>query len=271
MSTSIRKIINIYDSVPTMEGAGVRLKRVFANRDTSIFDPFLLLDNFGSGEPQDYLKGFPWHPHRGMETITYMIRGEVEHGDNIGNKGIIKSGEVQWMTAGSGIMHQEMPRPFEGDMMGLQLWLNLPKKNKMTAPRYMEITKFPLVEKDDAKIKIIAGNMSGEKNPKHDLFVDIEYLDIDLNGKLLHETKMKTAFVYVYEGSIEISGKKVLSNQCALLSKMGEVAISGKAKFIFVAGDPLNEPVAWGGPIVMNSEEELQAAFEEIDKGTFIK
>ncbi len=271
MTKNIRKISNIFASVSTMEGAGVRLKRVFANSDTSAFDPFLLLDHFGSDVPDDYIKGFPWHPHRGMETVTYMIKGEVEHSDNIGNKGLIKPGEVQWMTAGSGILHQEMPKAFNGEMMGLQLWVNLPRKYKMTAPRYMEIIDMPLLEKNDAKMRIIAGKIDNKKSPDHDLFIDVEYFDIDLNGDFLHKTSMKTAFIYVYEGSVDIAGKQVLSEQCALLDKSGDIAISGKAKFIFVAGNPLGEPLAWGGPIVMNTEEELQVAFKEIENGTFIK
>lgn len=266
----IRKIINIFESVTTMEGDGVRLKRVFAN-NTSALDPFLLLDHFGSDDPKDYIKGFPWHPHRGMETVTYMIKGEVEHGDNIGNSGSINSGEVQWMTAGSGIMHQEMPKACDGEMIGFQLWVNLPKKDKMTVPRYMEITTLPQIEKNDAKIKIIAGQIDNKKSPNHNLFVDVEYFDVDLNGDFFYETKMKTAFIYVYEGLVSIGDKKVLTNQCALLDKTGDLAISGKAKFIFVAGNPLNESIAWGGPIVMNTEEELEAAFKEINNGTFIK
>lgn len=269
---NIRKIVSVFDSVPTMEGAGVRLKRVIGNnRDTSLFDPFLLLDHFGSDNPVDYLKGFPWHPHRGMETLTYMIKGEVDHEDNIGNKGSIGSGEVQWMTAGSGILHQEMPRSFAGEMMGLQLWINLPRKDKMTSPRYMEMTEFPLINKDGAKIKAIAAKLNDQKSPNHKLFVDMEYLDIELKGNFFHETKMETAFIYVYEGSVTISDESVLSGQCALLDKAGDVAISGEARFIFVAANPLNEPIAWGGPVVMNTEEELQTAFREIDSGTFIK
>lgn len=262
----MRKVVKIIKSKPVMEGAGVKLKRVFGNSNE--FDPFLLLDHFGSSNPNDYMKGFPWHPHRGIETVTYMVRGEVEHGDSLGNKGVIKSGEVQWMTAGSGIIHQEMPHKFDGNMMGFQLWINLPQKDKMTKPRYMGVKKLVSLEKDDAKIKVIAG---GDEEPVHDLFVDADYFDVDLSGDFSYKTKLKTVFIYVYEGNVNIDGEPVGEHQCALLEKEGDIFIKGNAKFIFVAGNPLNEPIAWGGPIVMNTKEELAKAFEELKDGTFIK
>ena len=268
-----RKIRSITRSRPTLEGAGVRLKRVFGSSEVPRFDPFLLLDHFGSDDPNDYIKGFPWHPHRGIETVTYMIRGEVKHGDSIGNKGVIRSGDIQWMTAGSGIIHQEMPQPFKGNMVGFQLWVNLPKNRKMTDPRYMGITNKDIVRtsKDDAGINLIAGRIGGKKGPVHHLFVDVEYFDLHLSGNFEHKTEKKTVFVYVYEGSVEIEGKKVSAEHCALLEEKGDIKITGKAKFIFVAGNPLKEPVAWGGPIVMNTEKELEKAFQELDEGTFIK
>ena len=268
-----RKIRSIIRSRPTLEGAGVRLKRVFGSSEVPRFDPFLLLDHFGSDDPKDYIKGFPWHPHRGIETVTYMIRGEVKHGDSIGNKGVIRSGDIQWMTAGSGIIHQEMPQPFKGNMVGFQLWVNLPKNRKMTDPRYMGITNKDIVRtsKDDAGINLIAGRIGGKKGPVHHLFVDVEYFDLHLSGNFEHKTEKKTAFIYVYEGSIEIEGKKVGAEHCALLEEKGDIKITGKAKFIFVAGNPLKEPVAWGGPIVMNTEKELEKAFQELDESTFIK
>lgn len=269
----MRKILSISKSKPMLEGAGVKLKRVFGAAEIPKFDPFLLLDHFGSDNPDDYIKGFPWHPHRGIETVTYMIRGEVEHGDSIGNKGVIESGDIQWMTAGSGIIHQEMPRLFQGNMMGFQLWVNLPRAEKMTDPRYMGISKKDLVVviKDDAKINIIAGNIAEKKGPVKDLFIDVEYFDIDISGQFSHSTKKTTCFVYVYEGSVRIGDKEIITNHCALLEERGDVRINGNAKFLFVAGDPLNEPIVWGGPIVMNTEAELNKAFEELDTGKFIK
>ena len=269
----MRKIVSVIASKPTLEGAGVKLKRVFGPREVPRFDPFLLLDHFGSDDPDDYIKGFPWHPHRGIETVTYMIRGEVEHGDSMGNKGVIRSGDTQWMTAGSGIIHQEMPRRFKGDMMGFQLWVNLPRKQKMTEPRYRSITKEDVVSvsRGDARITVIAGKIGNRNGPVKDLFVDAEYFEVHLSGKFEHHTAKRTSFVYVYEGSITIGGTKVGPDHCALLEEHGDILITGNAKFIFVAGNPLKEPVSWGGPIVMNTEEELQEAFRELDDGTFIK
>lgn len=263
----------IFDSQPTLEGAGVKLKRVFGSYEIPQFDPFLLLDHFGSDNPTDYIKGFPWHPHRGIETVTYMIRGEVEHGDSLGNKGVIRSGDIQWMTAGSGIIHQEMPQPFEGTMMGFQLWVNLPREQKMTEPRYRSITTNDAlaVHKDDAKIKIIAGTMNHQTGPVSDLFVDVEYYDVHLSGHLNHRTQKTTVFLYVYDGSVTVEDTDVASHHCALLKNKDPILIKGNAKFLFVAGNPLNEPIAWGGPIVMNTQEELATAFQELNDGTFIK
>ena len=177
-----RQIQKILDRRLTLEGAGVKLKRVLGNNDASTLDPFLLLDHFGSDNPEDYIKGFPWHPHRGMETVTYMWAGEVEHGDSMGNKGVIKSGDVQWMTAGSGIIHQEMPQKYDGLMQGFQLWVNLPAKKKMVDPKYRGILKeqIPMVQKDGMKIKVIAGKVDGIQGPVRDLAIDIEYFDIEL-------------------------------------------------------------------------------------------
>ena len=273
MVKEIRKIVRIITSKHTLEGAGVKLKRVFGHDDFRDFDPFLMLDNFGSENPRDYMPGFPWHPHRGMETVTYMINGEVEHEDSLGNKGLIRSGDVQWMTAGSGIIHQEMPRPFVGKMQGLQLWINLPQKNKMTPPKYQGFTKkeFPTFDQDETKIILLAGNIGDKKSPLQDTFVEIEYLDVDLKGKFEHHTAKKTVFIFVYVGMIEISGRKISVGQCALLEKKGKISVEGKAKFIFVAGNPLAEPVAWSGPIVMNDQKELDQAFAELRQGSFTK
>ncbi len=273
-----RKVEKILERQVTMEGAGVKLKRVLGNDENSTLDPFLLLDHFGSDDPNDYIKGFPWHPHRGMETVTYMWTGEVEHGDSMGNEGVIKSGDVQWMTAGSGVIHQEMPKKYNGLMQGFQLWVNLPAKKKMTDPKYRGIEKqqSPIFQKDGSKIKVIAGKVDGTKGPVQDLAVDIEYFDIELAAgkKFEHATPKKyTVFAYVVEGSIEILGKHVTQGQCAVLGEGDLVKITScsDSRFLFISGELLNEPVAWRGPIVMNTEEELEKAFEELESGTFIK
>jgi redox-sensitive bicupin YhaK (pirin superfamily) len=213
-----------------------------------------------------------------METVTYMWTGEVEHGDSMGNKGVIKSGDVQWMTAGSGIIHQEMPKKYNGLMQGFQLWVNLPAKKKMTDPKYRGIEKqlSPIFQKDGAKIKVIAGKVNGTKGPVQDLAIDIEYFDIELTaGKTFEHATPKnyTVFAYVVEGSIEILGKQAMQGQCAVLGDGDLVKITScnDSRFLFISGEPLNEPVAWRGPIVMNTEEELDTAFEELEAGTFIK
>lgn len=260
-----RKIVKIIDAQPTLEGAGVRLNRVFAHAND--FDPFLLLDHFGSHKPEDYLKGFPWHPHRGIETVTYMKNGKVEHGDSLGNKDVITPGGVQWMTAGSGIMHQEMPRPIDGKMMGFQLWVNLPKNKKMTEPRYMSIKKLTPA----GNAMVLAGKLVGKKGPMTDMFVDVKYYDISISDRFSHRTDKKTVFVYIYEGSVKIGEKEVKEYQCALLDDEGVVEMKGNGKFLLVAGNPLNEPVAWGGPIVMNTQVELQQAFVDLENDEFIK
>jgi quercetin 2,3-dioxygenase len=271
----VQKILNRRS---TLEGAGVKLKRVLGNDEDSTLDPFLLLDHFGSDNPQDYIKGFPWHPHRGMETVTYMWTGEVEHGDSMGNKGTIKSGDVQWMTAGSGIIHQEMPQKYDGLMQGFQLWVNLPAKKKMVDPKYRGIIKqqIPIVQKDGVKIRVIAGKVDGIEGPVCDLAIDIEYFGVELaSGKIFeHATARKdTAFIYIVEGDIEVQGKTVMHGQCAVFSEgdFTKIITKNESRFLFVTGEPLNEPVAWRGPIVMNTEEELDKAFEELEEGTFIK
>ena len=273
-----RKVEKILERRLTLEGAGVKLRRVLGNDEESTLDPFLLLDHFGSEDFRDYIKGFPWHPHRGMETVTYMWTGKVEHGDSMGNKGVIKSGDVQWMTAGSGIIHQEMPQKYNGLMQGFQLWVNLPAKKKMTDPKYRGITKdqIPTIEKDSQTIKVIAGKIEGIEGPVRDLSTETEYFDVELapGKEFQHSThKNLTVFSYIINGSVEVHGQKIKSGQCTVLSRGDSVKIStlNGARFLFVAGEPLNEPVAWKGPIVMNTEEELNKAFKELDEGTFIK
>lgn len=273
-----RSVAKVFKSRPTLEGAGVLLKRVFNGGEVRLFDPFLLLDHFGSDDSEDYVKGFPWHPHRGIETVTYMLAGEVEHGDSIGNRGLIASGDVQWMTAGSGIIHQEMPRRYDGLMQGFQLWVNLPSKNKMMAPRYRGITKadIPSLEKGGAKLNVIAGSVDGTQGPVQDLVVDVEYLDVHLKAgsKFEHPTDADlTVFAYVIDGSAYYSDAFIGPQNCALFGKGDRVKILAKESthFLFVTGKPLNEPIAWGGPIVMNTDAELTSAFEELERGTFIK
>jgi redox-sensitive bicupin YhaK (pirin superfamily) len=273
-----RVVKNIFKSRLTLEGAGVRLHRVFGYHQVPLFDPFLLLDHFGSGDPEDYIKGFPWHPHRGIETVTYMLSGQVEHGDSLGNTGVIDSGDLQWMTAGSGIIHQEMPQRYDGLLEGFQLWVNLPAKKKMTTPRYRGIidSQLPIVHHEDATLKVIAGNVVGTQGPVTDLMVDIEYYDVTLvKGKdFIRPTKKGyTTFLYVISGSGSIVDKKIMPHHGVLLSDGDRVRISAEdmLRFLFITGEPLKEPVAWGGPIVMNTEAELGQAFKELDEGTFVK
>ena len=260
--------MELIKSKPTIEGAGVRLHRVFGYNEVPSFDPFLLLDDFSSRNADDYIAGFPWHPHRGIETVTYIIKGAVEHGDSMGNKGVIKSDNVQWMTAGSGIIHQEMPKRSE-IMQGFQLWVNLPKKQKMMDPRYQEIKEIPLVE-DDARIKIIAGRYNSVKGPVKDIVADPTYFDIEIKERFnLPIRNNYTNMVYVFEGKGTINGIKIRAGQ--LLTINDELVAESKMRFLFISGKPIKEPVAWGGPIVMNTNEELRIAFDEFDKGTFIK
>jgi redox-sensitive bicupin YhaK (pirin superfamily) len=273
-----RRVKQVLKSEITMEGAGVRLKRVFGYYEVPLFDPFLLLDHFGSENPEDYVKGFPWHPHRGIETVTYMVNGEVEHGDSTGNSGLIRSGDVQWMSAGSGIIHQEMPRKYEGLMQGFQLWVNLPAKKKMIDPRYRGITEdeIPVLKKEGAEIKVIAGIIDGTEGPVQDLVVDVEYFDVELAASKTFEHSTETdwtTLAYVVNGSGYFNDKLIESQLCALFGKGNSVRIKTDdgIRFLFVSGKPLKEPVAWGGPIVMNTQEELEKAFQELDQGTFIK
>ena len=248
---------------PTIEGAGVRLNRIFANNPD--FDPFLLLDDFSSNNKEDFLPGFPWHPHRGIETVTYIIKGSVEHGDSIGNKGTIKDGNIQWMTAGKGIIHQEMPK---SGIIGFQLWVNLPKKNKMMSPRYQDITIIPEVKEKNATIKVIAGEYNGTKGPVKDIMVNPEYYDIQVNLKFTMKLKKQTNLVYVFEGKGKINNTNIKAGQ---LMKVDSLDVTGKLRFLLISGKPLREPVAWHGPIVMNTQKELDLAFKELQDGNFIK
>jgi hypothetical protein len=262
----------------TYDGAGVKLTRIFANNEAEQTDPFLLLDHFGSDNPDDYIKGFPWHPHRGIETVTYMLGGTVEHGDTIGNAGTIGPGDIQWMTAGSGIIHQEMPKPSKGMMHGLQLWVNLPAKNKMMEPRYRGILEkeVPVVSVDGGEVRVIAGTFKNVKGPVRDLMVEIEYLDVRLKkgNSLSHEAKNDHAsFCYLMKGSGAFDGTDLGDKQMILFTEAGRLSVAARddIHYVFVTGKRLHEPIAWGGPIVMNTQEELARAFREYEEGTFIK
>ena len=246
-------------------------------------DPFLLLDDFHSDNPADYIAGFPWHPHRGIETVTYMLEGFVEHGDSMGNKGVILPGDVQWMTAGSGIIHQEMPKGHNENMWGFQLWVNLPSSHKMMEPRYREVKKkqIPTATIDEnVEIKVICGNFRDTKGPVRDIVVDPEYLDITMAKGAQFEHSIKRgyrAFAYVIEGIgyFDTDKEKSIPNEHLVIFKDGDkVKITAEEKglrFLLVSGKPLDEPVAWAGPIVMNTQEELDLAFREYNDGTFIK
>ncbi len=297
----LRKIKTVSKSKPTIEGAGVHLKRAFGYYQVPQFDPFLLLDDFRSDDPAKYLPGFPWHPHRGIETITYVIEGDVEHGDSMGNKGDISVGDVQWMTAGSGIIHQEMPKGDKaGHMGGFQLWANLPASMKMMEPRYRDVRNEQIPEASldgGVKVRIICGEVNGVRGPVHDIVIDPEYLDVTVpaNAGFVHPVAGgHTAFAYVIEGKgyfdderdafghqvvgtnyFDLDRECICVNESLILYEDGDhVSISAQdepLRFLLVSGRPIAEPVAWYGPIVMNSEDELKVAFDEYRKGTFIK
>lgn len=278
---SARTIKKTFRVKPTVEGAGVHLHRAFGQGEVPQFDPFLMLDDFSSKNPADYIAGFPWHPHRGIETVTYMLEGEVRHQDSMGNAGVVGPGAVQWMTAGSGIVHQEMPNPERVPLTGFQLWVNLPKINKMMPPRYQDILppQIPNVDHDGAHVKIIAGSWQGATGPVSDLMVSPMYLDVtlDANKKFLCEfSDTDTAFVYVFDGTAGIASplQQISAGMAVLLSNGVSIEIfapNGPTRFLVIAGKPIGEPVAWHGPVVMNTEEELQQAFAELDAGTFVK
>jgi redox-sensitive bicupin YhaK (pirin superfamily) len=299
---SIRPVKRIVKSTPTTEGAGVKLHRAFGFGDTGDFDPFLLLDDFRNDRPEDYRAGFPWHPHRGIETITYVLSGTVEHADSLGNKGKLGSGDVQWMTAGSGILHQEMPQGDpRGRMHGFQLWANLPASLKMTTPRYQDIPsgEIPeLVDDDGTRVRVICGDFRGKLGPVDGIAADPRYLDIFVppgRRKTLPVEIERHAFAYVFEGSGAFSGasapfgvltekdtadgetlvREHTGNRSLVLFDRGDdvtvEAGDDGIRFLLVSGKPIQEPVAWYGPIVMNTRAELQQAVTELNNGSFIK
>ena len=278
----MRRVISMYNSQSVMEGAGVKLKRVFGFYQKYDFDPFLLLDHFGSKNPADYTKGFPWHPHRGIETVTYMKSGEVEHKDSLGNAGVIGPGDIQWMSAGGGIIHQEMPQYNDDMLEGFQLWINMPAKSKMIAPKYREIKSNDLLvdeTKDKVLIKVIAGEYNGIKGAAKDLIINCNYYDVsipaDINFNVSTPENMNY-FAYVYRGSgYFCDQKEIVSKGQAVLFSEGSyiniTAVGADMKVLIAGGEALNESIAWRGPIVMNTKEEIDTAFDELDKGIFIK
>jgi quercetin 2,3-dioxygenase len=275
-----RKIRTLLKRTPVIEGAGVHLHRVFGFSEAPDLDPFLLLDDFRSDRREDYINGFPWHPHRGIETITYILKGDVAHGDSLGNEGMISAGDVQWMTAGSGIIHQEMPMgDAEGAMHGFQLWANLPAKQRMMNPRYRGITtdEIPEVTLDNGvAVKVIAGTVAGTTGPVTDIVIDPQYLDCRLppDTQFDHQTEFAyTTFIYVIDGAAVVDGAVSGNGTLVLFEKGDHARIVTKlgTRFLLLSGRPLNEPVAWRGPIVMNTQEELDTAFREYKENTFIK
>ncbi len=298
---SLRPVKQMIRTQPTMEGAGVKLQRAFGFGKTKEFDPFLLLDDFRNEHPEDYLAGFPWHPHRGIETITYVLAGSVEHGDSLGNKGKMTAGDVQWVTAGSGILHQEMPKgDTQGRMHGFQLWANLPAALKMTDPRYQDIpaSAIPEVSDDDGtRVRVVCGQFGGKRGPVEGVAADPNYLDISVPAGRRKRLKVETtrnAFAYVFAGAgtfRDASGPQpVLTDQVVdpnaeptydasnhslvLFDRGDEIAVQAGPegiRFLLVSGKPIEEPVAWYGPIVMNTQEQLRQAMAELRTGDFIK
>ncbi len=299
---TVRRIANVWKSEPTIEGAGVHLRRAFGNHEVPLLDPFLLLDDFHNSDRRNFLPGFPWHPHRGIETITYLLEGEVDHGDSMGNSGVIAPGDVQWMTAGSGIIHQEMPRPGrDGGNWGFQLWANLPRSHKMMDPRYRGLTASEIPEAaldGGVKAKVVCGQVGGVIGPVKDIVAEPEYLDVTVpaGASFRHAVASgHTAFAYVYQGKgyfdprhdpygyeeippqwLDVTRDCQLGPETLVLyeRKGGAIDISatdGPLRFLLVSGRPIGEPVAWYGPIVMNTQAELRVAFEEYQQGTFIK
>ena len=298
---SLRPVKRIVQAQPTIEGAGVKLRRAFGFGDTKETDPFLLLDDFRNERPDDYLAGFPWHPHRGIETITYVLAGTVSHGDSLGNAGTLGSGDIQWMTAGRGILHQEMPQGDpHGRMHGFQLWANLPSSLKMTTPRYQDVAarEIPeVVDNDGTRVRVVCGDFWGKRGPVEGIAADPSYLDVWVppgKRKTFEVDTRRHAFAYVFEGSgtfrdsspplgvlvekpgpVERVAREQAGDRSLVLFDAGdEVTVqAGDAgiRFLLVSGKPLEEPVAWYGPIVMNTREELRQAYAELEAGTFIK
>ncbi len=274
-----RSIINIIDGVQTSDGAGVKLRRIIGGPDLNMLDPFLLFDEFGSDNPDDYIAGFPPHPHRGFETITYMLNGKFRHKDSAGNEGLLSDGSVQWMTAGSGVIHSEMPEKTDGLVRGFQLWLNLPKKLKMIDPSYSDIPsdKIPEVDIDNGRVRVISGtynNITGPGKPH----TGVLYFDVELNQSESIEIPIDdfwNTFIYVYSGQACVGDHNILQGQLAIFSQKGSLRFSSSAssvlQCIVVSGETINEPVARGGPFVMNTKAEVLQAFNDYQKGVLVK
>ena len=286
---SSRRLTQVVRGQHAVDGAGVSLRRVLGYRTIKDFDPFLMLDGFDSKDPQDYIKGFPWHPHRGIETVTYLLKGEIEHGDSLGNKGVIGDLQCQWMTAGSGIIHQEMPQAAER-MLGCQLWVNLPKKDKMTQPAYRDIRPedVALITEDSATVRVLSGKYGDSHGAVKGDYVGVQYLDVEMApGSIWRYSETpndQTLFLYLADGTLAADEALVSFEEkaCAMLmtattpddTEFDEVTVKAGpegARFLLIAAKPLQEPVAWGGPIVMNTQEELNLAFSELQERTFIK
>jgi len=284
MTSQLRDILEIIEPQTVMEGAGVRLKRSIATPRLDYLDPFLLFDHFGSDNPDDYLAGFPMHPHRGIETVTYMLAGTVHHRDSMGNSGAIGAGDVQWMTAGRGILHEEMPQPRQGEMAGFQLWVNLPAKLKMTQPRYQEIASdlIPEINRDEAKIRVIAGTVDGVRGPVTEIAADPTYLDVSIppNGSFSQPIgRGHSALAYVFEGqgtfgiTDEGDGEIVSHPKLVVFGDGDDVRVRAtkeSVRFLLISGQPLYEPIARHGPFVMNTREEIQQALRDLRNGTFV-
>lgn len=279
-----RMIEKVFALKPTTEGAGVRLRRGFGFFEAPQFDPFLMFDDFSGKREEDYRAGFPWHPHRGIETVTYILKGKVAHKDSIGNEGVIGAGDVQWMSAGSGIVHQEMPQIEREGIQGFQLWVNLPRAHKMSAPRYQEIksSQIPVIDDGGATIKVIAGAYGETKGPIDAIAQSPTYLDVALaEGKTFSMPIPEScnAFIYLFAGDLVFESTSTIeqwlrTGEIALLSEGDTLSIRagvGEARFLVVSGEPVREPIAWHGPIVMNSHDEIKTALQELQDGTFIK
>ena len=276
-----RSISRVVKGMETTDGAGVRLVRVFGSRDVADFDPFLMMDAFDNSQPEQYIKGFPWHPHRGIETITYLIEGNVEHGDSLGNKGNIFNGDCQWMTAGSGIIHQEMPQP-PGRMIGVQIWLNMPAKDKMAPPAYGDIlsANVPVISDQGCEVRLISGTHLGRSGAFTGRYIKPLYMDVKVPARSTWElvtAEDQTLYTYTFfgSGSFDPESGQVYGNKVALLFSPGKKlrvsAGNEELRFIVLSAPPLHEPIAWGGPIVMNTQAELDLAFRELESGSFIK
>jgi redox-sensitive bicupin YhaK (pirin superfamily) len=286
MDSQPRKVQRIITPEPVLEGAGVKLKRSIAGRQLDYVDPFLLFDHFGSDDPAEYLAGFPMHPHRGIETVTYMLAGFVDHRDSIGNAGSIGAGDVQWMTAGRGIMHEEMPRPQDGQMAGFQLWVNLPARHKMTQPRYQEFAseQIPEIRQDDGvRIRVIAGSVDGVRGPVAEIVADPTYMDVSLpaGGRFVHPVERgHSAVAYLFEGEGDFDaaaggeGASVRGPRLIVFDDGDEIRVqtTGRpARFLLMSGKPSHEPIARYGPFVMNTREEIQQALRDLRNGTFVR